>query len=154
MAGFGNGVDKTHRCPQLGLAEDANDTVVSKFLEEKKQNAIKEVIKGCKKDSNGIYYEILEQGTGAACGKGKHVTVEYKGYLTSGQIFDASSGFHPQGHEALDFTTDGGQMIPGFDLMVQEMKLNETRKMVIPPELAYGSRGIPQAGIDLWQKTL
>ena len=29
MAGFGNGVDKTHRCPQLGLAEDANDTVVS-----------------------------------------------------------------------------------------------------------------------------
>ena len=120
----------------------------AKFLEEKKQNAIKEVIKGCKKDSNGIYYEILEQGTGAACGKGKHVTVEYKGYLTSGQIFDASQGFHPQGHEPLDFDTNGGQMIPGFDLMVQEMKLNETRKMVIPPELAYGSRGIPQAGIE------
>ena len=38
-------------------------------------------------------------------------------------------------------------MIPGFDSMVQEMKLNETRKMVIPPQLAYGARGIPQAGI-------
>ena len=129
------------------LKKEAADKA-AKFLEEKKQNAIKEVIKGCKKDSNGIYYEILEEGKGAACGKGKHVTVDYKGYLTSGQIFDASSGFHPQGHEALDFTTDGGQMIPGFDLMVQEMKLGETRKMVIPPELAYGSRGIPQAGIE------
>ena len=129
------------------LKKEAADKA-AKFLEEKKQNAIKEVIKGCKKDAHGIYYEILEQGTGAACGKGKHVTVEYKGYLTSGQIFDASQGFHPQGHEPLDFTTDGGQMIPGFDLMVQEMKLNETRKMVIPPELAYGSRGIPQAGIE------
>ena len=51
-------------------------------------------------------------------------------------------------NEPLDFNTNGGQMIPGFDLMVQEMKLNETRKMVIPPELAYGSRGIPQAGIE------
>ena len=129
------------------LKKEAADKA-AKFLEEKKQNAIKEVIKGCKKDAHGIYYEILEQGTGNACGKGKHVTVDYKGYLTSGQIFDASQGFHPQGHEPLDFTTDGGQMIPGFDLMVQEMKLNETRKMVIPPELAYGSRGIPQAGIE------
>ena len=79
--------------------------------------------------------------------KAKKVTVEYKGYLPNGQIFDASKEFHPQGHEPLEFTTDGGQMIPGFDEMVQLMKYGETRKMVIPPELAYGAYGIPQAGI-------
>ena len=50
-------------------------------------------------------------------------------------------------HEGLEFKTDGGQMIPGFDIMVQDMKVGETRKIVIPPELAYGSRGVPQAGI-------
>nr|MCR4627427.1 FKBP-type peptidyl-prolyl cis-trans isomerase [Treponema sp.] len=83
----------------------------------------------------------------SAIGKGKSVTVEYQGYLTNGQIFDASKGFHPQGHEPLSFKTGAGQMIPGFDAMVQDMKLNETRKMVIPPQLAYGAYGVPQAGI-------
>ena len=77
------------------------------------------------------------------CGKGKNVTVEYKGYLTNGMIFDASKGMLPQGHEALDFMTAGGQMIPGFDIMVQDMKIGEVRKMVLPPEMAYGARGIP-----------
>ena len=117
------------------------------FKEERAKKTIAKVIEGCEKSKSGIYYQILKQGSGPVCGKGKKVTVEYKGYLPDGQIFDASKEFHPQGHEPIDFTTAGGQMIPGFDEMVQEMKYGETRKMVIPPELAYGSYGVPQAGI-------
>ena len=117
------------------------------FKEERAKKVIAKVIEGCEKSKSGIYYQILKQGSGPVCGKGKKVTVEYKGYLPDGQIFDASKEFHPQGHEPIDFTTAGGQMIPGFDEMVQEMKYGETRKMVIPPELAYGSYGVPQAGI-------
>ena len=120
---------------------------VAKANEEREAKKWAEVIDGCTKHSSGVYYKVLEEGKGAVTGKGKNVSVEYKGYLTDGQIFDASKGFHPQGHEPLNFKTNGGQMIPGFDMMVQEMKVGETRKMVIPPELAYGSRGIPQAGI-------
>lgn len=115
----------------------------AKFNEEK----IAAVIEGCKKTDNGIYYQILKEGSGNAIGRGKNVTVDYKGYSTDGAIFDASKAFHPQGHEPLQFKTGAGQMIAGFDQMVSEMKVGETRKMVIPPELAYGARGIPEVGI-------
>lgn len=121
------------------VAKDA----VKKF----KEAQIAEVIKGCEKTSNGVYFQIVKQGSGNPIGNGKKVTCEYQGYLPDGQIFDASKKFHPQGHEPLEFVVGAGQMIPGFDQMVSQMKVGETRKMVIPPELAYGSRGIPQAGI-------
>lgn len=112
-----------------------------------KEAEMKDVIEGCEKTSNGIYYQILKEGTGSVIGKAKKVKAEYKGYLVNGQIFDASKEFHPQGHEPLEFTTGAGDMIPGFDQMVSEMRAGEVRKMVIPPELAYGAYGIPQAGI-------
>lgn len=118
-----------------------------KLNEEKEAKKMAKIVEGCTKHESGVYFKILKEGKGNPTGKGKKVSVEYKGYLPEGNIFDATKEFHPQGHEPLNFTTDGGQMIPGFDLMVQEMKLGETRKMVIPPELAYGAYGIPQAGI-------
>ncbi|WP_422822260.1 peptidylprolyl isomerase [Treponema zioleckii] len=118
-----------------------------KANEEAKKRQLAEFTEGCEKNANGIYFKVLKEGSGDKIGKGKTVFVEYKGYLQSGMIFDASQGMDPRGHEGLSFKTNGGEMIPGFDIMVQDMKVGETRKMVIPPELAYGSRGIPQAGI-------
>ncbi len=114
-----------------------------KANEEKEAKKMAKVIEGCTKTDNGIYYQILKEGSGEKVGKGKNVSVDYKGYLIEGTIFDASQGFHPQGHEPLDFTTGARQMIPGFDEMVQDMKVGETRKMVLPPELAYGPQGYP-----------
>lgn len=116
---------------------------VRKDNEEAKTKAFASLVEGFEKTSNGIYYKIVEEGKGSACGKNKKVKVEYMGYLTDGQVFDASKAFHPQGHEPLEFTTGAKQMIDGFDQMVQEMKLGETRKMVLPPELAYGAMGYP-----------
>ncbi|MBQ0003096.1 MAG: peptidylprolyl isomerase [Treponema sp.] len=121
--------------------------VAAKAVAAFKEAEMADVIEGCEKTSNGIYYQILREGKGSEIGKGKTVKAEYKGYLVNGQIFDASREFHPQGHEPLEFKTGAGDMIPGFDQMVCEMKINEIRKIVIPPELAYGDYGIPQAGI-------
>ena len=122
----------------------------AKFAEEqaareakKAEEQLKELIKGYEKSKEGIYYKIEEQGSGDKCGKGKNVSVGYMGYLVDGTLFDASKEFHPQGHDPLSFTTGAGQMIPGFDYMVQDMKKGEVRKTVIPPALAYGENGYP-----------
>ena len=91
---------------------------------------------GSTKTPDGIYYTITKEGNGEKIGGRKTVTVKYKGYLMNDQVFD-SSDFH----EPLTFITAGGQMIPGFDIMVQDMKLNEKRTIVLPPDLAYGEAG-------------
>lgn len=116
---------------------------LAKKAEKAKEEEFKKLTKGCEKSKDGIFYKILKKGSGKKVGKGKTVSVGYKGYLTDGQIFDASREFHPQGHEPLTFKTGAGDMIPGFDLMVQDMEYNETRTIIIPPEFAYGSNGIP-----------
>ena len=126
--------------------QDDFNKLIEKSKKEKAEREAKifeAATKDCTKTDNGIYFQILEEGKGNPTGKGKNVTVEYMGYLLDGTIFDVSKGMHPQGHEPLDFKTNAGQMIPGFDLMVQEMKLGETRKIVLPPALAYGDRGYP-----------
>lgn len=123
------------------------EATAKKTAAELKEKQLAAFTEGCTKSPNGIYYQILKEGKGSKAGKGKTAKVEYQGYLQDGSIFDASKGFHPQGHEGLSFRLGAGEMIPGFDLMVQDMKVGETRKMVIPPELAYGARGVPQAGI-------
>lgn len=117
----------------------------SKKAEEAKKAAaaakIKEVetkFPGFDKDSNGIYFKTTKEGSGSKIGGKRAVAVEYKGYFVNEQVFDQSKGRGP-----LEFTTAGGQMIPGFDIMVQDMKLGEKRTIVLPPSQAYGEGGIP-----------
>lgn len=106
---------------------------------------VEKAFPGFEKDSNGIYYKITKAGSGDKCGKGKNVTVEYKGYFVDGQVFDGSAKMVNGGHEPLDFTTAIGMMIPGFDVMTQDMCLGEVRTCVLPPDMAYGENGIPGA---------
>ncbi len=91
---------------------------------------------GVQKDENGIFYIVTREGKGSVCGGGKKVATNYKGFLLDGSVFDKSEGRGP-----LEFTTDGGQMIPGFDVMVQQMKVGEKRTVLLPPDMHYGERG-------------
>lgn len=91
---------------------------------------------GASKTANGIFYLITKAGTGAQAQKGKKLTMDYKGSLMNGMVFDDSSM-----HEPLQFTAGAGQLIPGFDQQAAEMRVGEKRTIILPPELAYGSRG-------------
>ena len=61
------------------------------------------------------------------------VKVHYTGKLSDGQIFDSSKGKEP-----LEFTLGKGQIIPGFEKGVIDMKLNEKKTITIAQEEAYG----------------
>lgn len=61
------------------------------------------------------------------------VKVHYTGRLEDGQVFDTSEGKEP-----IEFTLGQGQLIPGFEKGLVDMKVNEKKTINIPKEEAYG----------------
>ena len=79
----------------------------------------------------------LVVGTGAVAETGKSVAVHYRGTLTDGTEFDSS-----RKHGApFSFPLGAGKVIPGWDEGVKGMKVGGKRKLVVPPDMAYGERG-------------
>ena len=85
----------------------------------------------------GLKYEDLAEGTGDPAKAGQKISVHYTGWLTDGKKFDSSKD---RGQPFL-FSLGQGQVIKGWDEGVQGMKVGGKRKLTIPPQLGYGSRG-------------
>jgi peptidylprolyl isomerase len=66
---------------------------------------------------------------------GLFVSVEYKGTLGNGQLFDTSQGAKP-----LEVEMGAGQLIKGFENALMGMSLNEKKTFTLRPEEAYGQR--------------
>lgn len=66
--------------------------------------------------------------------EGKNVKAHYRGTLDDGTQFDSS---YDRG-EPIEFTCGAGQMIPGFDAAVQDMKPGEKKTVRLEPADAYG----------------
>ena len=80
----------------------------------------------------------LTVGDGTEATPGSQVLVHYVGVaLSTGEEFDAS---YNRG-APLDFPLGAGRVIQGWDQGVAGMKVGGRRRLVIPPHLAYGSRG-------------
>lgn len=82
----------------------------------------------------------LVVGTGELVQLGQRVKVHYTGWLLDGTQFDSSRGTSP-----FKFTLGAREVIRGWDLGVQGMRVGGKRELIIPPELAYGKRGFPGA---------
>ncbi|MEO7718447.1 MAG: FKBP-type peptidyl-prolyl cis-trans isomerase [Capsulimonas sp.] len=85
----------------------------------------------------GLKYVDTVVGTGATAKAGDNVSVHYTGTLTDGTKFDSSV----DRGTPFDFPLGAGQVIPGWDEGVAGMRVGGKRKLTIPSDLAYGSRG-------------
>lgn len=83
--------------------------------------------------------QIIDQvvGTGAQPQAGQTVVVNYTGYLDNGTKFDSSF----DRNQPFEFVLGAGQVIRGWDEGISTMKVGGKRRLVIPPELAYGAEG-------------
>ena len=84
-----------------------------------------------------LIIEELTAGDGATAAAGQSVSVHYTGWLTDGTKFDSSV----DRNDPFEFNLGRGQVIAGWDQGVAGMQVGGKRKLTIPPELGYGSRG-------------
>ncbi len=106
------------------------------------QSIVTQVGPNQNKDSNsfmieGMKVEVLNQGAGEGIKKEQSATVHYTGMLQDGTKFDSSI----DRNAPFTFKVGNGNVIKGWDLGVEGMKVGEKRKLTIPPQLAYGDTG-------------
>ncbi len=101
---------------------------IGKYIAE---NGIKE-----KPDSSGLYLVEIREGEGPALRAGQVVSVTYTGRFLDGEIFDSNVDGEP-----FEFMIDGGQVIPGFNEGIRQMKKGGKATLIIPSWLAYAGGG-------------
>jgi FKBP-type peptidyl-prolyl cis-trans isomerase len=88
---------------------------------------------------SGLYYQDIQVGAGTEATVGDSATVHYEGFLRNGTKFDSSR----DRNQPYSFQVGVGDVIPGFDQAVNGMRVGGVRKVVMPPNLAYGESGAP-----------
>jgi hypothetical protein len=84
-----------------------------------------------------LRYIEIAPGTGVPAAPGKRYTVHYTGWLKDGTKFDSSV----DRNQPLDFVQGRRQVIAGWDLGFEGMKVGGKRRLFIPYQLAYGEAG-------------
>ncbi|WP_290713819.1 FKBP-type peptidyl-prolyl cis-trans isomerase [Flavihumibacter sp. CACIAM 22H1] len=85
------------------------------------------------KDESGLYYEIIEPGTGGTPNLNSLIEIKYRGELTNGTVFDSQTD-PTKTRWALR------SLIPGWQIAIPKIKKGGKIKMVIPSALGYGCR--------------
>lgn len=90
--------------------------------------------------ASGLQYEVISSGAegGRKPGPSDEVSVNYKGTLIDGKVFDESG---KNGGGPASFRVDG--VIKGWTEALQLMKEGDKWRLFIPAELAYGEKGSP-----------
>ncbi|MBN2731785.1 MAG: FKBP-type peptidyl-prolyl cis-trans isomerase [Balneolaceae bacterium] len=116
---------------QRAAEAQENQEAGEKFLAENKTK------EGVQTTESGLQYKVLEEGSGASPTAEDTVTVNYKGTLLNGEVFDSS---YERGQPA-DIPLN--RVIPGWTEGIQLMKEGGKYKFWIPGDLAYGPNPRP-----------
>jgi FKBP-type peptidyl-prolyl cis-trans isomerase len=119
---------------------------------EKIENHLSENGITTQKTESGVYYEILEDGTGEQPANGNTVRVAYTGRLLTGELFDSSyeevareNNTYTEGrtYEPYEFILGQGTVIKGWDEGLTYLKEGTKARFYIPSTLAYGPQQRP-----------
>jgi hypothetical protein len=92
---------------------------------------------------DGISVEVLNEGSGPTPQRTQTAKVDYtlwvNGFEKAGKQVDSSKGLLKG---PFKFVVGVGQVIPGWDRTVAEMRVGEKRRVVIDPSLGYGEKGM------------
>ncbi|NOK13556.1 FKBP-type peptidyl-prolyl cis-trans isomerase [Corallococcus exercitus] len=125
-------------CAVLALAGCGGDSSSGDPAQVTYADALGVNLSSMNKSESGLYTQDLVVGTGAEAVNGSRVLVHYTGWLPDGSKFDSSRGGQP-----FSFAVGAGQVIEGWDEGLVGMRVGGTRKLVIPSDMGYGSRGAP-----------
>ncbi len=89
------------------------------------------------KRASGMYVQDITPGTGSVATRGRTVVVRYTGWLPSGKQFDSGE---------ISVTLGSNKTIAAWEEGLLGMRVGGKRRLVVPPNLGYGSRG---AGDDI-----
>lgn len=121
----------------MNAIKEEKDKVLQE-QQEKTTKILKEKYPEAVRTKSGLRYIIKKEGEGEPPAAGATVIAHYTGtLLENGWKFDSS---RDRG-EPISFQVGIGRVIPGWDEALLTMKKGEKRILIIPPELAYGSRG-------------
>ncbi|MQL83957.1 hypothetical protein Taro_016458 [Colocasia esculenta] len=151
--GFSNSqerMDEDEVAGEQSQITDANSGAVSKKKQKKnkklldndsgigKLNVRNEAPRKPRTFANGLVIEELSMGQpdGKRASPGKTVFVRYIGKLRNGKIFDSNVGQRP-----FKFRLGVGQVIKGWDVGVDGMRIGDKRRLTIPPSMGYGEKG-------------
>lgn len=97
--------------------------------------------------ANGLTIEELAMGKpdGKRASPGCKVSVNYIGKLKNGKIFDSNVGQRP-----FKFRLGIGQVIKGWDVGVNGMRVGDKRRLTIPPSMGYGGRAVGKIPGNSW----
>lgn len=90
----------------------------------------------------GLKYVELKIGEGKLVEPPAIAAVNYSGWTEDGRLFDST--YKPGGSPMY---VSPGLVIEGWEIGIKGMRVGGRRKLIIPPELAYGEKGYPRAGI-------